>query len=428
MAIRVGQLNVQYAADTADASDVRVTRLFSQAAIIANGATIVAVSNTIFADATDNKVEQAGPDFFFPIANTIFDGASDNDATYDPVFNVFVGHQLFGAAGDDNAEALYQAVSQTLFTLSGAFPDESRDVTQYLGFTDRRIYDIGHTLFRYPDPGIVSEAAVATAANIIFSGSLANTVVESYNADNSLGWTETIVQTFTLEVEDVFGFSEDYDLTSNTYARDDTPAPSTGFLRQSISINVDNNDCRQEQYAPIIGTGPNDEYEDFAIAPPSLSDASGITLTYPATGTVTDTLILENPNFGNEHTNAFTRIDRPTRGGDRKIYSDPKWAHWERFRMTITGIGCGDTPTLDQIVAFLNTTLGKEINLVDWESREWRGIIVAPETNIIEEQEGLRLELIFEGALTSLEVQYDEFDVIHGQDSNGDDIDVTYEE
>jgi hypothetical protein len=79
------------------------------------------------------------------------------------------------------------------------------------------------------------------------------------------------------------------------------------------------------------------------------------------------------------------------------------------------------------VINFLNTTLGKEIRLADWEGRTWRGIIIAPETNVIEQQTGISLELVFEGEVTTLEVQYGEFDVIHGQDANGDDIDVTYE-
>lgn len=429
MAVRVGQLHVQYVAGVSSESDLRVTKVFAQVAVsTASGATIETVNQTIFAGADDNKVEQSG-DQFHSVSNVFFDAASDNEWVYDPVYNVWIGHTLFGPAGDTTAEALYQAVSQSLFTTSHASPDEEVDVTQYLGFTDRHFETTGHSLFRTLTPVQISPAEIANCSNVIFASGTP-TVARGYNVSSSLGWSQVIVQTFSLDVDDVLGLGNTLDTAANSWTRSDDPAqssPGGGLLRQSISINVDNNDCRESEYAPIIGTGPNDEYEEFAIAAPSLTDASGVTLTYPADGTVTDTLILENPDFGNEHVNSFTRVDRPTRGGDRKIFSDPKWASWERMTMTIAGIGCGNTPTLEDIIAFLNTTLGEEIRLTDWEAREWKGIIVAPETEVIEEQGGMTVQIVFEGELTSYEVQYDEFDVIHGQHTDGTDIDVTYE-
>lgn len=427
MAIRVGQLNAQYAADTADASDVRVTRLFAQVAIIANGATVVAASNKIFESAdptTGAFVAQAGPDYYRSISQT-FGFVIDSED--DPVYNRFVGHQLFGAAGDSTADALYRAVTMTMLGV-GASPDEERDVTHYLGFTDRQFQDVGHSLFRFEEPVSVSEAAEVSAINTIFSGSLANTVIEAYNISNDLGFVATAVPEYTLAIDNALNIDSTLDTTSMNFGRDEDPAQSAGgFLNQSISFTVDNNDCRSEEYAPIIGTGPNDEYDDFSTGVPSLADASGVTLTYPADGPVTYTLTLENPDFGNSHVNSFTRIDRPTRGGDRKLYADPAWATWERLEMTISGIGCGGLPTFDSVIDFLNITLGKQIRLTDWEGREWKGFIVAPETEVSEEQTGYKLTLTFEGELTTLEVTYDAFDIIHN-DPGDPDVDVTYEE
>ena len=426
MAIRVGQLTVQYVADVPDASDVRVTRLFAQGAIIAQGSTAVSVTHTIFAAADASKAEQSGPDYYRSIAQTI---GLVVDSQNDPVYNRWVGHQLFGAAGDTTAEALYRAVSHSML-VAASVPDEYREVLHYLGFTDRRIYDVGHSIFRKADPAVASEAEIASCFNLLFSGSLANVATRAYNVTNDLGFTIAIGQLFDYDIEDDLGLSSVLDTSSMTFERDDDPAASSsggGLLRQSISISVDDNACRAEQFAPIIGAGPNDEFEEFLIDGPALVSSGSVVLNYPADGTPTDTLTLEVPDFGNEHTNSFTRIDRPTRGGDRKIYADPKWATWERLTMTITGIGCGGTPTVQNIIDFLNTTLGKEIELTDWESRTWRGFIVAPETEIREEQEGLTLQLTFEGEIATLEVQYDQFDVIHGQHTDGTDIEVTYE-
>lgn len=91
-------------------------------------------------------------------------------------------------------------------------------------------------------------------------------------------------------------------------------------------------------------------------------------------------------------------MDRVTRGGDRKIFSDLGWGSTQSFELTITNI-CNTTVTIDNIIDFLNTSLGEEIGLLDWENRQWKGIIVAPETEVTPTTTGHTVRIVFEGEL-----------------------------
>jgi len=429
MAIRVGQVHVQYVAEPASPSDLRVTRVFAQVAVSsAAGATIKSVAHSMFASGPTLAFED---NFYFDVNMTLFDGASDNEWTYDPVYNVFVSQQLFGTAGDDTAEALYFPVAHTVFagaSSNQASPDAYREITQYLGFTDRHFEDVTQLLFTELEPGVVTIAEVVNVANFFFTDPANDNKVErAYVADMSLGFSSVIVQTFENEINMTLGLGETLDTSSNSYTQTTTQG---GFLKQSIALSITGNNCREEEFAPIIGASDDESFDEMLTSAPALTDGDTLTLTYPFTSP-TSTLILANPNFGNDDTFSFTRIDRRTRGGDRKIFTDPKWAKWERLELTIEGIGCNNdntSTTLQDIIDFLNLTLGKEIGFADWEGRKWKGIIVAPETEIGESQLGKTLQLTFEGELTTREVQYGGLDVIHGQDTDGDDIDVIYNE
>ena len=422
MAVRVGQLHVQYVADPSTESDLRVTRVFGQVAVSsAAGATIKAVAHAMFAAGPTLAFE----DNFFVDANMIlFGDVADNEWTYDPVFNIFVSQQLFGTAGDNTAEALYFPVAHEIFagaSSNQASPDAYRELTQYLGFTDRHFEDVTQLLFRDADPGIVTIAESVSVLHAMFAN-IGQSVVRAYNASDSLGWGTVIAQVFDNDIIERMGLSEALDTSATGYGRTTTQG---GFMKQSIAISVTGNACREEEYAPLIGESGDDTYEAIAATGPALTDGNTLTLTYPFTSP-TLTLILENPDFGNTDAFNFTRIDRKTRGGDRKLLTDGKWATWERLEVQITGIDCN--ATLAEIITFLNTSLGKEIGFADWEGRTWKGVIVAPDTNIIEQQTGRALQLVFEGEVTTFDVQHGDLDVIHGQDTDGTDIQVTYEE
>jgi len=416
-AIRLTQQHIQYAADASTNSVVRVTRLFAQVARSSAGAVVKVVNQTIFATTPQTLVFE---DHFFVNANlTIFGDVADNEWTYDPVYNVFISQALFGAAGDNTAEALYFPVAHTM--LSGvASPDAYREITQYLGFTERFFEDVTQLLFTELEPGVATIAESVSVLHVMFS--VGPQVAQAHNASDSLGWSTAVAQVFDNSILERMGLSETLDSSATGYGRSETHG---GFMKQSIAISVTGNACREEEYSPLIGESGDETFESMAVAGPVLSDGNTLTLTYPFVSP-TLTLILENPDFGNTDTFNFTRLDRKTRGGDRKLLTDAKWAKWERLELSMTGIDCN--ATVDEIITFLNASLGKEIGFADWEGRTWKGIIVAPDTDIIEQQTGRALKLVFEGEVTTLDVQYNDFDVIHGQDTDGTNIQVTYEE
>jgi hypothetical protein len=400
---------------------LRVTRLFSQVAVAPSGAFVENVTHAIFAAGSTIAIADI---FNESVNHAIFDDPSDNLWVYDPVYNVFVGHTLFGAG--ETVEPYYWEIAHSLFSTSQASLDEYREVIHYLGFTERTFETINHALFRNAEPVVVSEATIVNAANYLFTNpSQNNKVVHAHNISNSLGWGSIVVQTFDNDIVERLGLSGALDISSNSYGRAVTQG---GFLRQSISLTIGTSDpkCQEETFSPLIGVSDDETFDDMLITQPTLTEGDTLTLTYPY-DSPTLTLVLQNPDFGNTDTFSFTRIDRKTRGGDSKQFSDPKWAKWERLELSVEGIDPCVT-TLQEIADFLNASLGKNIGFADWEGRKWRGVIIAPDTTLGEKQIGLAVKIAFEGELTTLEVQYGTDDVIHGQDTDGIDIDVTYEE
>jgi hypothetical protein len=281
------------------------------------------------------------------------------------------------------------------------------DVTQYIGFTDRKFHDpVPQTIFsRFATSPASSRAGVVTTANAsnAFSwndhdgtGSvpLYDALKRTYLASNSLGFTQTL--TNAPEVGDLFDqvFVTGQTLdTVGTVFGDDT---AQTFLKQHVTFSVSGAQCPEKEYTPFVGESGDATYPAVSTTPPTLG--SGVlTLTHPRV-TPTLTLTLRNPEFGNTDTVTFTKVDRVTRGGDRKFFSDSGWGSTQSFELEIRNV-CATTATIDEIITFLNTSLGEEIGLLDWENRQWKGIIVVPETDVIPRVGGHGVRIVFEGEL-----------------------------
>ena len=83
--------------------------------------------------------------------------------------------------------------------------------------------------------------------------------------------------------------------------------------------------------------------------------------------------------------------------------------------------------TFDQILDFLNASLNGKVKFVDWEGQTWIGKIIAPETEIEERVDGFAFNIIFEGERQTLNVQYNELNVVY-DDGTGTEYNVIYEE
>lgn len=136
--------------------------------------------------------------------------------------------------------------------------------------------------------------------------------------------------------------------------------------------------CGRKQYTPFQGenTVPN-----LTAPPPSnvLRDPQGDTgnfsLYQPYLGTPLEEVILRKPELDNRDRNAYTRINQETRGGKLVVYADPDWPKVRTLAVTVVGL---TEAQVDDLQDFMQTTVGEEIGITDWEGRLWKGFITNP--------------------------------------------------
>jgi hypothetical protein len=139
-----------------------------------------------------------------------------------------------------------------------------------------------------------------------------------------------------------------------------------------------------------------------AGALPSLDGPLAVTtrfqLLYPATSTVTDSVTLRRmPNLGNKDRLGFNRVLRETRGGTLIVFADPIWPKTQTLVLNFSSLLRSET---QQLLSFFENHLGVEVGLMDWEHRYWRGIIMTPESPVIEDTRGrFSASFSFEGEL-----------------------------
>lgn len=134
------------------------------------------------------------------------------------------------------------------------------------------------------------------------------------------------------------------------------------------------------------------------MTPPTLVARSTIVLTWPYVSP-TLTLTIRNPEFRNTHRSVRKRIYRTTRGGTIKAYRNTTWPVTEELQYEFKGLSEASKVAL---VTFLKSSLGQEIGLLDFETRQWRGIIVQPDSEISQQFElcGYGFTLNFDGSLS----------------------------
>lgn len=164
-------------------------------------------------------------------------------------------------------------------------------------------------------------------------------------------------------------------------------------IRDSLAYILEDNGTLCS-YSPFIGSSSN---PDAPTPPPATYTAPGATpgfrLQYPATGMVTDEVILRSPNLGNIDRLAMTRINRETRGGTLIVYADPDWPKVETLLLTFSGLSFQQGQAL---MTFMENHLGEEIRLIDWEDRLWTGVIVNPQDPLVQDGRGCQYTGSFE--------------------------------
>ena len=146
-------------------------------------------------------------------------------------------------------------------------------------------------------------------------------------------------------------------------------------------------------YTPGIGAG------SFDIAPPThisptLLRRSTTVLTWPYSAP-TFTLELRNPNLDNVEQFNFQRINRRTLGGQLDLYRDEDWPKNKKLIYSFSALS---TLQREGLFVFLIKSLGQEVGILDFESRQWRGLILTPSSQVSQPREH-NVSLEFEGEL-----------------------------
>lgn len=251
--------------------------------------------------------------------------------------------------------------------------DYETDITQFLGWTPRTILACSNTMFSdeegLPPPQTLTQAFVHTVSNDF---NLVAAIIQAYNVENVFLLDETVLNTQAFSLFNEFIFTPTV-TQSGPLGRDDVQ----GVLKQHLSFSIAGDKCLEKNYKPLVGSGGDPTYEAINTTPPTLTPST-LTLTYPFVSP-TNTLVLKNPRFGNTNTFARAAIYRKTRGGDEHIAADASWPTTDIESFEIENLCSADVSAL---VDFLNASLGKLVGLLDWEGRQWSGLILTPDTKI----------------------------------------------
>ncbi len=148
-------------------------------------------------------------------------------------------------------------------------------------------------------------------------------------------------------------------------------------------------------YHPFVGEGPatNPDPPDEDLEGPIPGITDPFKLVYPAVGPFTDSLVLRTPNFGNRDKLQMNRISRETRGGTLVVYADPMWPKIQTLAVAVSGLTWTQASGLH---TFIDSHLGLEIGMLDWEHRFWKGIVTKFDDPIVQDGRGCKYTVSFE--------------------------------
>lgn len=140
-------------------------------------------------------------------------------------------------------------------------------------------------------------------------------------------------------------------------------------------------DMNKFRYSPQISPGnPNIAAMPEDI-PVTLVNRNTVLFEYPY-DTPTLTLELKNPVFNNSEALNLSRIERHSRGRELIVYRDPSWPKSQSLSYSFENLSLQNK---DDIIEFVQATLGKEIKFTDHQSQIYKMIIANPRDFISEE-------------------------------------------
>lgn len=195
----------------------------------------------------------------------------------------------------------------------------------------------------------------------ILSGTKNKSVVHGLQFIQEIDWEGTFAKPKT--TQSTLTFNQDIDV-GGVYNRG---LEHQLFIRQSILGYIDGGSAGSTTCSrPDLVYSPT-----ISPSEPTLTPSDTITLECNS-----DTLDLPAPLMGDREELLITRIQRRTRGGDLKTFSDEDWAKVRTFRYKFDSL---DYTKVLEAYTFMANHLGLQMRLTDHEGRQWDGYIVNPQ-------------------------------------------------
>jgi len=312
--------------------------------------------------------------------------------------------QAINLVGDRQPVGNILALTQTVFSISASAPIE-----HVLGLTDEAIgvgphkRTVNHWLaisdhISTPHRRFVEDIlAFVQFLPTPLTGNASDTLVLTDEASitnlaHELLLTHVAIGAKLYAIEHDLGITDSIILTSDWVRRID----ETLNIGHALTWFRDN-PCDRKNYTPF--SGDNTVNTTFAEPPSSIPPAVGdattdrLVMYYPSHAAIARQLTLRAPEFQDRDRSAYTRVTRETRGGTLVVYSDPVWPSVRSLAVTVTGL---DATEAEAYLTFMYATLGKEIEVRDWEGRLWAGVITNPENPITQDGPGCKYTIAFE--------------------------------
>lgn len=187
-----------------------------------------------------------------------------------------------------------------------------------------------------------------------------NDIARGENPDNEVGFEDTITGAASKGLSNTATFEDTIDVNINVTRE----LEGSISFEDSIIASIERT-CDLHEYTPSGNGLP---------AEPALSEANGISFTYGAT-----TLNLRNPEFGDETLVNPTRVLHRTRNGDVRVYRNSIWGKRREFTITIRAMS---ESKKDEVLDFLELSLGQSVTYVDPENRSWTGVLIEPQSPV----------------------------------------------
>jgi len=142
-----------------------------------------------------------------------------------------------------------------------------------------------------------------------------------------------------------------------------------------VQVVVGDSTCRQDKSFAPNGSAP--------YSAPTVVPQDYVVLTWPYVSP-TLTIRLRNPEFNNVEQRQVRRIARATRGGTFRKFRDPQWPKFSRLNYTVRMLvpPSSGFATPSELLDFLSRSAGQSVGLLDYEGRQWVGVVTTPQSPV----------------------------------------------